>query len=213
MAGRQFAENFHTELRHVREGLPKVGEDMKDYMASLRNPDNLLSGDEYRLPKDLQDAYGLYENEADELYSMKTSGLCPDFEIEEQTRKAMRLHEEYYKKLTDKLCIGQEQGRLKEIGTYDIPDWAIPALENGDYEGLTKEETDALNRFIKKHFPKGFVSDVKWDNINEFNTRPAFGPRNPHALPDRGSRLIRLSKPMPSASSIHSDVTVRHCPS
>ena len=25
---------------------------MKDYMASLRNPDDLLSGDEYRLPKD-----------------------------------------------------------------------------------------------------------------------------------------------------------------
>ena len=194
MAGRQFAKNFHTELRHVREGLPKVGEDMKDYMASLRNPDNLLSGDEYRLPKDLQDAYGLYENEADELYSMKTSGLCPDFEIEEQTRKAMRLHEEYYKKLTDKLCIGQEQGRLKEIGTYDIPDWAIPALENGDYEGLTEEETDALNRFIDKHFPKGFVSDVKWDDINEFNTRPAFGPRNPHSLPDRGESPYQAVK-------------------
>ena len=135
-----------------------------------------------------------YENEADELYSMKTSGLCPDFEIEEQTRKAMRLHEEYYKKLTDKLCIGQEQGRLKEIGTYDIPDWAIPALENGDYEGLTEEETDALNHFIDKHFPKGFVSDVKWDNINEFNTRPAFGPRNPHALPDRGESPYQAVK-------------------
>ena len=186
MAGRQFAENFLTELRHVRERLPKVGEDMKDYMASLRNPDDLLSGDEYRLPKDLQDAYGQYENEADELYSMKTSGLCPDFEIEEQTRKAMRLHEDYYKKLMDKLSIGREQGHLCDLGTYDIPDWAIPAMENGDYDGLTEEETNALNTFLDKHFPQGFVSEVRWDDTHEFNTRPAFGPRNDHAVTDRG---------------------------
>ena len=186
MAGRQFAENFLTELRHVRERLPKVGEDMKDYMASLRNPDDLLSGDEYRLPKDLQDAYGQYENEADELYSMKTSGLCPDFEIEEQTRKAMRLHEDYYKKLMDKLSIGREQGHLRDLGTYDIPDWAIPAMENGDYDGLTEDETNALNTFLDKHFPQGFVSEVRWDDTHEFNTRPAFGPRNDHAVTDRG---------------------------
>lgn len=186
MAGRQFAENFLTELRHLRERLPKVGEDMKDYMASLRNPEDLLSGDEYRLPKDLQDAYGQYENEADELYSMKTSGLCPDFEIEEQTRKAMRLHEEYYKKLMDKLSIGREQGHLRDLGTYDIPDWAIPAMENGDYDGLTEEETNALNSFLDKHFPQGFVSEVRWDDTHEFNTRPAFGPRNDHAVTDRG---------------------------
>ena len=186
MAGRQFAENFHTELRHVRERLPKVGEDMKDYMASLRNPDDLLSGDEYRLPKDLQDAYGQYENEADELYSMKTSGLCPDFEIEEQTRKAMRLHEDYYKKLMDKLSIGREQGHLRDLGTYDIPDWAIPAMENGDYDGLTEDETNALNTFLDKHFPQGFVSEVRWEDTHEFNTRPSFGPRNDHAVTDRG---------------------------
>ncbi len=186
MAGRQFAENFLTELRHVRERLPKVGEDMKDYMASLRNPDDLLSGDEYRLPKDLQDAYGQYENEADELYSMNTSGLCPDFEIEEQTRKAMRLHEDYYKKLMDKLSIGREQGHLRDLGTYDIPDWAIPAMENGDYDGLTEEETNALNTFLDKHFPQGFVSEVRWDDPHEFNTRPAFGSRNDHAVTDRG---------------------------
>ena len=159
---------------------------MKDYMASLRNPDDLLSGDEYRLPKDLQDAYGQYENEADELYSMKTSGLCPDFEIEEQTRKAMRLHEDYYKKLMDKLSIGHEQGHLRDLGTYDIPDWAIPAMENGDYEGLSKKEINALNRFLDKHFPQGFVSEVRWDDTHEFNTRPAFGPRNDHAVTDRG---------------------------
>lgn len=186
MAGRQFAENFHTELRHVRERLPKVSEDMKDYMASLRNPDDLLSGDEYRLPKDLQDAYGQYKNEADELYSMKTSGLCPDFEIEEQTRKAMRLHEDYYKKLMDKLSIGREQGHLRDLGSYDIPDWAIPAMENGDYDGLTEEETNDLNTFLDKHFPQGFVSEVRWDDAHEFNTRPAFGPRNDHAITDRG---------------------------
>ena len=186
MAGRQFAENFRTELRHVRESLPKVSEDMKDYMASLRSPDNLLSGDEYRLPQDLQEAYGHYESAAEELYTMKTAGLTPDFEVEEQTNKAMRLHEEYYKKLTEKLCLGQEQGHLKELGTYDIPDWALPAMENGDYDGLSEEEADALNEFIDKHFPQGYVSDVRWDDTNELNARPAFGTRNSQALTDRG---------------------------
>lgn len=194
MAGRQFTENFYTELRHVRERMPKVCEDMKDYMASLRNPNDLLSGDEYRLPDDLQEAYGRYENEADEHFSMKTSGLCPDFEVEEQARKAMKEHEAYYKMLTDKLCIGHEQGHLKEMGTYDIPEWAIPAMVNGDYEGLTEEETATLNEFLDKHFPQGFVLDVKWEEANEFNNCPAFGPRNPDALTSRGESPYLATK-------------------
>ena len=43
-----------------------------------------------------------------------------------------------------------------------------------------------MNTFLDKHFPQGFVSEVRWDDTHEFNTRPAFGPRNDHAVTDRG---------------------------
>lgn len=46
MAGKQFVFNFNTELKHVKESIPKYGEDMAEYMGSLMDKDNFLSGNE-----------------------------------------------------------------------------------------------------------------------------------------------------------------------
>ena len=59
-------------------------------------------------------------------------------------------------------------------------------MENGDYEGLTDEETKVLNDFIDKHFPDGYVMNVDWDDYRELDVMPAFGTRNEHALVERG---------------------------
>ena len=88
--------------------------------------------------------------------------------------------------MKEKLCIGNEQGHLKDLGIYDIPDWAICAIENGDYEGLTEEEETLVTEFLEKHFPDGYVSNIDFDNYNELNLYPAFGTRNSNALVSHG---------------------------
>ena len=186
MAGKQFALNFHTELKHVKETVPKYGEDMQEYMNSLRDKNNYLSGDEELLPDDVGKLYGRYETEAEEYLSMKQSGLCYEGDTKDQLNKANRLHDEYVNKMKEKLCIGSEHGHLKSLGTYDIPDWAICAMENGDYDGLTEEEEKLVSEFLDKNFPEGYVSNINFDDYNEFNLYPAFGTRNSNALVSYG---------------------------
>ena len=41
---------------------------MKEYMESLRNQDDIFSGDEYRLPSDLLKIYGRYEIACEEYH-------------------------------------------------------------------------------------------------------------------------------------------------
>lgn len=194
LAGKQFVMNFDHELHKVKESLPKVSDDMKEYMATLTNPEDYLSGDGDYLPDELRDAYGKYFDESQELWSMKTCGLSYEGDIQEQADKVRELHGEYRKMMFEKLCIGSEQGRLKSLGTYDVPEWALCAMENGDYDGLSDEETKAVNDFIEEHFPEGYVSCVNWDDANDFNVSPAFGTRNSDALVNRGESPFEAVK-------------------
>lgn len=90
-----------------------------------------------------------------------------------------------------------ENGSLKDLGTYNVPEWALCAMENGDYEGLDDEETETLNEFMEKHFPEGYVSSIDWDNPHEFNRFPSFGTRNQHALTSHGESSYLAVKTYP----------------
>ena len=194
LAGKQFVMNFSTELRHVRESLPKVGEDMKDYMETLHDKNNILSGDEDFLPDDLRHKYGQYYDMTLELGAMQAGGLCAKEDIQEMKDKVRSLHAEYRQAMNEKLHIGQEQGPLKSLGTYDIPEWALCAMENGDHEGLTDEEETAFREFFDERFPEGYLADIDWDDYDEFNVMPAFGERNENALTRRGESPYLATK-------------------
>lgn len=198
MAGKQYVVNFETELRRLREDMPKVGEDMKQFMDSLKKPNDWLSGTPEYLPDELYDAYSAFFDASDELDSMKSSRppYHPD-DIKEQQAKVVELHHVFNEKMNEKLCIGSEQGHLKDLGTYDIPEWALYAMENGDFEGVTEEEHHAYREFFDQHFPEGFVYNIDWDNPNEFNVLPAFGTRNPNALTSHGESPYQAVKTYP----------------
>ena len=186
LAGKQFVQNFDLEKRNVMKGLPKVCEDMKAYMDTLKNANDYHSGETDLLPDDVRDAYGKYWDACDELYSMKHSGLCCPEDIKVQEDLAKNLFREYNEMMRSKLCIGSEYGNLKEIGTYDVPEWALCAMENGDFDGLTDEEERMAKDFLEEKFPEGYVSNIDWDNYKEFNFSPAFGEPNKEALTSRG---------------------------
>lgn len=76
--------------------------------------------------------------------------------------------------------------RLKDLGTYDVPEWSLNYIENGDAEGLTDKEVEIVDKFMNEHFPEGEVHEIDFDNPNELNFHPSFGTRNEDALTGRG---------------------------
>lgn len=76
---------------------------------------------------------------------------------------------------------------LRLIGTYEIPDWAIPYLVNGDSEGLSEEEISTVDYFVDSlmmkynatyvDFDIAVMNEEKYGNCYhaELNSFPAFG--------------------------------------
>ena len=91
----------------------------------------------------------------------------------------------------------QKQAPLKDLGTYDIPEWAVNYLENGDKTNLSDDEVKMVDDFVRDQFPYGFVMNVSWDNPNEFNAYPAFGERKDNALPYKGESPYLSTKTYP----------------
>ena len=194
VAGKQFVVNFHSELRHLKAELPKVPDDMKEYMSTLTNKDDIFSGDKDYLPHGVYTAFAKYYDACDELHDMSHSRLCCKEDVEEQAVKVAHLRDEYHKAMASKLSLGSELPHLKDLGTYHIPEWALCAMENGDYEGLNDEEAEVLNGFIDKHFPDGYVMSVDWGDYHEFNAFPAFGTRNRNSLVEHGESPYLATK-------------------
>lgn len=82
--------------------------------------------------------------------------------------------------------LAQKQGQEENVTTHQIPEWAVPYIVNGDATSLTDEEQKIVDEFLDKNFPDGFVPVVNEDTKVEFNISPAFGTRNPNALPNKG---------------------------
>lgn len=193
MAGKQFIVNFQNIVKSLRESTPKYGRDMKEYMATIKDG-AYLKGDTDYLPEKLRKAYDKYYDEAEELMSMKECGLSAPCDIKDQQKKVNGLYQTWRKMMEEKLCIGRELGPLQDLGTYDIPEWAINMLENGDCDDLSEEDIQSVNDFLKKTFPEGFLMNIDWENYTEFNRYPAFGPGNKDALTSRGESPYLATK-------------------
>ena len=89
---------------------------------------------------------------------------------------------------------GEKQQPLKELGKFDIPEWSLNYLANGDATNLTDEEVAMVDKFTKENFPNGFIMDVDFSDSNELNRYPAFGPRNENALTGKGESPYLATK-------------------
>ena len=88
----------------------------------------------------------------------------------------------------------QSAGNLKNLGKMDIPEWSLNYLANGDATNLSDEEVALVDAFVKEHFPNGFVMDIDFDDSNELNRYPAFGPKNEDALTSHGESPYLATK-------------------
>lgn len=63
---------------------------------------------------------------------------------------------------------------MKYLGKYKIPEYAINAIEYGDYSGLSEDEEKMIHEWQTNNFPRCFI--VEWSaDISYFTTSPAFG--------------------------------------
>lgn len=183
------------------------------FIKTVKDPAKLSSGDYMQLaedlPKDtpLSKAYNEYENAEGEWYSSRNSLLHPD-DIADLKLKAQVAQEKFFTLLKDsvdsylKRYPDQSVGikaktmvnmPLKDLGEYNIPDWSLCYLENGDASGLSDEEVEMVDDFVKK-FPNGYVMNINWDDYNEFDHYPAFGERNEQALTQFGESPYLATK-------------------
>ena len=63
----------------------------------------------------------------------------------------------------------------KFIGTYEIPTYAISAIEYWDFSGLNDDDERNIKEFISANFPNGFICDWKGIDDPHFTHYPIFG--------------------------------------
>lgn len=64
---------------------------------------------------------------------------------------------------------------MKLIGTYKIPEYAICAIEYGDFSGLSEEDEQKIKDFLGREFQNGYVVDWEPQGEPYFSSKPAFG--------------------------------------
>lgn len=67
---------------------------------------------------------------------------------------------------------------MKHLGKFKIPEYAICAIEYGDFSGLSNEDENNINEFLERECPNGHIVD--WhsddeDNEPYFCSYPEFG--------------------------------------
>ena len=87
----------------------------------------------------------------------------------------------------------EDAGKERTV-TFEIPEWSLPYILNGDAGGLTDNEKEIVDKFLDENFPDGFIPEVKEGTEKEFNTYPAFGEKNENALTNRGESPYLATK-------------------
>ena len=129
----------------------------------------------------------LYKNDVDAYFSKDEQGsrkataeqLVAKYFSPDTLKQPIPVKEEKVEELQPQQAI-QEQTRQKQetrhLGTYDVPVWALAALQNGTdaYDGLEESDIAEIEHF-QEQFDGPLSFDIHMEEKNEFNQTPAFG--------------------------------------
>ena len=118
-AGNSFVLNFKTLT-----GIPQIdqNESLAEYKLSLRNRDDILSGDESLLPKSLMKLYARYETLSEEYYSSKCSRLVCKEDLDVIAEEAKNAKRDYINALKEAFA-SEKAVCIREIPPDGAKDW------------------------------------------------------------------------------------------
>ena len=117
--------------------------EMTEYMESLRNKEDIFSGDEYLLPSDLLDAYGRYEVACEEFHSAKYSGLVCQEDLEDIRDELKSSYDAYKSAMKDAVSHYESAGRtIYQPCEKDYKDWNDQLLG----KRIVAEEDNAVDK-------------------------------------------------------------------
>lgn len=91
--------------------------------------------------------------------------------------------------------LANQTKNLEVIGEFEIPEWSLSYLQNGDCDDLEDDEIELVDNFVQEKLGgKQFIMVVDWDKSKDFNNAPTFGTRNPYASPEFGESPFQATK-------------------
>lgn len=117
--------------------------EMTEYMESLRNKDDIFSGDEYLLPPDLLKAYGKVEVACEEFESAKCSGLVCKEDLADIGDELTTLYEAYKAGMRNAVSQYESVGRtIYQPCEKEYKDWNDQLLNKRMVEERDEENCD-----------------------------------------------------------------------
>lgn len=169
LAGNQFVENFKIAFDDINSNNQHISSQLLEYMQSLSNPKNYLSGEPELLPDDLRKAYASYETEEIEWHSMKQSGLVHPDDLKDQADKAIKLYEEYKMKLTTALsAISEHPTFVREIPEEGCKDWNDLLIKQSIAKSSEEKDSQSITEGVDIS-SDGIVTANECDQRKTFN--------------------------------------------
>ena len=139
--------------------------EMTEYMESLRNKDNILSGDEYLLPPDLLKAYGRYEVACEEFESARWSGLVCQEDLKDLGDELRTSYEAYKTAMKD--AVSQYERTIYQPCEKEYKDWNDQLLG----KRIAAEEDNAVDKASENSVAAGNSPEERDEENNEEEER------------------------------------------
>ncbi|MBC5641852.1 toprim domain-containing protein [Parabacteroides sp. BX2] len=142
--------------------------EMTEYMESLRNKEDIFSGDEYLLPPDLLKAYGRYEVACEEFHSAKYSGLVCKEDLEDIGDELKTSYEAYKAAMKNAASQYESAGRtIYQPCEKEYKDWNDQLLD----KKIATEEDNVVNKASENSVLAGNTPEERDEENNEEEER------------------------------------------
>lgn len=142
--------------------------EMTEYMESLRNKEDIFSGDEYLLPPDLLNTYAKYESACEEYHSAKYSRLVCKEDLEDMGDELKTSYEAYKAALKDAVSQYEPTGRtIYQPCEKEYKDWNDQLLD----KKRTAEEYHSVDKASENSVVAGNTLDDREEGNTEEEER------------------------------------------
>lgn len=159
---------FDQLLKILGTDTQRQGSEMTEYMESLRNKEDIFSGEEYLLPPDLLKAYGRYESACEEYHSAKYSRLVCQEDLDDIGDELKTSYEAYKAAMKDAVSQYESAGRtIYQPCEKEYKDWNDQLLG----KRIAEEEDNAIDKASENSVVTGNSPEERDEEYDEEEER------------------------------------------